>query len=1035
MRIGAILLLACAPIALGGCSDESGGGDVKTDEDTGVEDDTASGGTTSCTTSDDCSDAAEGNLCGEDGVCGACETDDDCAEEYGEDSTCDEGSCTGEGTCTAGTIGCGCDGGTCSEGICESGMCVPCSTGAEGCGCNMDGTCNEGLVCVDGSCAPGMDACAEMPGSMGCPCEEGDCAGDLVCVEGTCQTCPSSMEGCPCVMGMCTGGLVCDAGACRGATTCIDAGCAEFQLCTEAPGMDAVCEEACEEGYTWTGTECQAAPSCEPDAPGSIADECVTANRTCVVNGLGEAMCGDCLAGYIVDGDTCRRPLGCDNVNCAAENRECIAGDMMTDATCGGCLVGFVEEGGACVADLTSNCDPGDPNSILDECMNQMRDCISGGDGAICGECIDDFVEDPGSGECRSLDQFIGCDSNEECPDGFSCIVLQPDTQSRCLPVPCDEGETWDLGDQECVSTCNCSGVGLTGDVWPTTDWNGDCVCETEPGFFFNTSIGSRQAEPCDADRDGWTRRNAFEHVTDIDIAVRINARCNVRSIDRVTLINEFGQAEDISILAATGQFESEDLYETNESDDESEAMERQENPYGERRFKASELNPMTKACVTALADYNDNGISDLREHQQLSIDQQERSWMTTFVRFGYFVELHTGWYEPPAEGQTHGRYVVMERSRCSDAFLLGYNDNDRPWWRDCSRRRDGAYEPFAPIGYDFARWGCDNNPAGECPILPPPTSELAVDEIPAHGLCEMRAEDPVDWRGMNHFSQFKCVEIVPEDAQDEPAPFQLSRDDIWLGPGDDDGTRHLNVCGLVACDSGDSDCVESSQLGQGDNPQGAEFSCDSDTSTVIPGDLTMLTGRVGFVSQRYIQPENGLPYQGGCISEWDEWPQLCPGFDPNLVSSDPNSSPTQGISNEGNFGRLVCGCGFNYGGPECDLGCPDEQVHYGGSNPPDSPGACDNGYCISTSDEGGEEGGRSGYWMCGDFTTTAYTSFDENVGGAFSADSQLIIGGEIIPGTITIRGSMPAAGGTDGTPLCENADENGNCTTGYTVR
>ncbi|MEL6178460.1 MAG: hypothetical protein AAFS10_05880, partial [Myxococcota bacterium] len=161
--------------------------------------------------------------------------------------------------------------------------------------------------------------------------------------------------------------------------------------------------------------------------------------------------------------------------------------------------------------------------------------------------------------------------------------------------------------------------------------------------------------------------------------------------------------------------------------------------------------------------------------------------------------------------------------------------------------------------------------------------------------------------------------------------------------------------------------------------------------------------------------------YAGGCLSEATEWTnELCPGSDPRAIISD---------SNQNNFGKILCGCGFNYGGPECDTGCPTEQLHFGGDNP-DTAGFCEDGYCASVADESGLDGGRSGFWMCGDFAATSYAEQLPEVGGAFQGSGALQVGGSSLDGSFTVRGSVPVFG-TDRTPM-SGADEDGST---YTVR
>ena len=53
-------------------------------------------------------------------------------------------------------------------------------------------------------------------------------------------------------------------------------------------------------------------------------------------------------------------------------------------------------------------------------------------------------------------------------------------------------------------------------------------------------------------------------------------------------------------------------------------------------------------------------------------------------------------------------------------------------------------------------------------------------------------------------------------------------------------------------------------------------------------------------------------------VEEALPWKSLCPGY-----ASNPAGVSAQ--ANPGDFGKLVCGCGFNYGGANCDEGCIGE--------------------------------------------------------------------------------------------------------------
>lgn len=906
--------------------------------------------------------------------------------------------------CTPGEIGCACDDGACTEGRCADDLCVDCPAGTLRCPCPADGACAEGLVCEQDLCAedrcpPGAldcpcdgDACDEgltcmdstcvpvpecAPGSLDCPCDDDGCAAPLVCINDVCRDCPPDVVGCPCADGACDGGLVCARGACREAIGCADAGCGPFQQCAEAvDGADAACLEACAEGYDWdpAAEACvEQAPTCAAGAPTSIAGQCADQNRTCV-EGEGGAACGPCVPGHR-------------------------------------------EDGGACVIDDRANCadDPDDAHSIRVDCAVQQRACVEAADGARCGACLEGLVEDPSTGGCRALDAFAECAVEADCAEGLVCSGRAPADDARCLPPACAEGETFDLGAGACTDRCDCQGPGQTGRPWPVTDWNGDCVCETAAGFFFNTAAGSRRAEPCDADGDGWTRRSAFAHIESPDEAVRLNARCPLRTIDRVLLVNEAGQVLPLTVeTLSNGLAQVEPLYETDETDVDAEAIERQEVAYGARRFRAAELNPLTKACVSALDDFNDNGISDVREHHR-DLAGGQRAWMATFIAAAYFVELHTGRYQPPEDGDGPGAYVIAERSRCDGALPLTYPADEGPYSASCWRRRDAGYEAAEPLGYDFQRWSCAE-PDGACGVQAMPAAARSIDAVPAHGTCDDLDADALGpWRGMGHASQFKCVEVV-EDQAPQVQGFQRRRGALRLSAGGEQRLL-LNACALTACAEGDAGCVEA-VTDEAVNPAQPVVSCE----TAATDDPAALVGAVGFVTLGFQGYDRTAEYAGGCVSEQAEWPELCPGFDRSRPGA------TVGVGNPRNGGRIICGCGVNYGGAGCDVGCPDEQLHFGGTAPLDQPG-CVDGYCVSSADETGLDGGRLGFWMCGDFTASAFADAPPPVEGepeqapavrdAFHAETP--------QGVFTVRGHIPTFG-TDRAALCEQVDDEGNC-------
>lgn len=969
----------------------------------------------------------------------------------GDGVVCAEGLCR---PCPNDMDGCPCVEGACGEELyCEGERCyAPVECEGDGCGegrlCGGDGT-----VCLD-ACAEGysfdaeLDGCVDLtPGctpavSEGCAarsrvCVEeegvGRCAG---CVDGfleedgacralvTCEalgcarqnrSCNPEAPGQDATCAGCVDGFLEEDGACRAQQTCAALGCAaQNRGCTpEAPGQDAACG-GCAEGFLEEDGACRAQLTC-------AALGCDSIHRVCSPEAPGQdAACLGCAEGFLEEDGLCRAIMTCESLGCAGQNRGCNPHAPGQDATCGGCAMGFLEEDGACVPDLRATCneDVNDSNSILDECAGQRRACVAAEQGASCGECLDGFLENPETLECLTEDEFPACEG-VGCPEGRDCIALRNGGALHCLPPPCPEGQTWNLLRQSCQSGCDCAipegeeeSSGLTGRVWPVTDRNGDCVCETREGFFFNASTGFRRVEPCDGDGDGWVRRSVFDFVQpNADPALRQNARCALREVDQFLLINEFGQRYEVPVsLITNGALLRLVLYELDEGDDEQGQLDGQEEPARGRRFRAAESNPLTRACVSANADLNHNAVSDLREHQRSMPGVNSLAWMLPFVRMSYFVELHTGWYEPAESGP--GRFVIRERARCEEGFPVDYDAADGPYWQQCSRRRDARYEPLAPVNYDFGEWSCIES-RGACPVAPPPTDATPQGAIPAHGVCEDRLGDgPLTWRGMNHASQFRCVEVISDEQQQDVLPFHVRAGQL-RAPLHPAGREHLNLCGPLDCaESGDPECQDVQASGDdGPNPQSPVIACQSE-ALLVANDPPALVGQVGWAAKRYVGYERAAQYDGGCIDESAEWPFLCPGFDPNT----PERTDSQGAT--GNFGRLLCGCGFNYGGFDCEVGCPDALLHYGGARG-DDEGFCRAGYCTTLADEDGLDGGRSGYWMCGDFNNTAPVQVP---------GQEPILQG----GGFELRGFIPTQG-TTGAPLCQAFDQDGRCV-GFTV-
>lgn len=888
---------------------------------------------------------------------------------------------TDTGECVPGTDGCPCDpDGACAEDLScdpDSDTCEPCVWGEDECPCvpgqteDDPATCDEGLTCSDENvceCVPGTlecpcvdgDACdgglecvaglcAEpgcVPGTTDCPCDDGACASadDYCSDRGVCETCASDAVGCACETA-CSNDLVCDTGVCREPATCADIGCLSPRICDAGAGRDAVCLEDCELGYVWnaaTGT-CDAAPDC-----GACEDD----NRSCSLS-TGSPVCGDCVDGYLEDPDTdaCVDVVTCFDLDCESLGQRCTEAEFT-------------------------------------------------GAGAVGATCSDNPCEE---GYLLSGDSCVECSQCYEFPSGGA-----PTARPGVIGNELEAFES-----------------GLTA----------MCVCQFDPdlaGRFQSVETG--QITLCDADGDGWTNVRFMDVIKlDLDAAdntLAQNATCDLRTIDRFELrsddapdtwrtvrvseiVDEFG--------VQPSQFETDDfgtqfvyVVEPEELDiaDQFEARYstgalNRLSAYPGGRLRANEVNPLTRACSFQSSTNDDLNLDryvDVTQSQELPYSRSVTRPTAVFYHMAYYMELSRGYWRQLSSGAGdtpspggHGAYVIQEKSRSaaateSLALELTYTSDEGSYWQECLRNRDTAYpngESFTaetpaaevPLNFDFAHWQeceVEGDGTGHCQVgdSSAEVQRRGIDYIAYDGRRPATAAARYDeagdgvWPGMNHHSQFKCVSLA-----DETNPTG------YVDPAElDDATREWTLVECRLSDGTTRTVGSDAALGAGANPADPQFDCTPVTDTLAIGNLSGVsesTGQRYWVVSRYQHYEAGDPdrteYTRGCINEAYEWPFLCNGFDVDPRFSTANPSGTRG-----NFGRLVCGCSVNNGGPECDLGCPTANLHYGGTYADDAAGSytCTNGYCLTHAAVPGEsfDGGRRGFWMCGDFSSTAHS-------------------------------------------------------------
>jgi hypothetical protein len=713
----------------------------------------------------------------------------------------------------------------------HSGQCSP---GEKGCACAAGLTCsNGGLECRNGYCIDRLNCSV---GTIDCPCGTGDsCSPSLTCSAGVCRSCTNDVTGCPCVSGTCRS-LVCDAASvtCRSAKTCSNAGCVAHQQC--APGtatQDATCLISCEPGYLWN----VANGTCVPDPAatclaglGSIQQACASRLRLCVQDAAG-VHCGDCLNGAIEEDGACRAVRACDALGCAAAHRSCTPPGTHADAECGDCEPGFVISENQCVADPTKNC-----TGIQAACDAKNMLCVEGVSGAMCQGCKGGHILDLAKATCRL-----------------------PHTCAN-LPTPCSGGQMCREGmattDATCYVPCPpCNGEGEDGS-WPELTSSGKCICKTKPGYFYSLS-GTTGTFPCDADGDGWTREAARFSIDSVDPVIRANARCSLRKVNAFVLENEQGQVLPVPIEPPIP------LYETVRNDDQEvldgEAGSNALPLYGGadgRALRAAELNSLTKACAGPMADFNDNGLSDISEHEnaQPIVPSDLVSHFQKYERFSYFIELHSGSHERTTDGL--GAYRIKEKKRGISpdnnfAFRYGVEESGirtSDYWQSCPRSRDAWYNKGAPtVTMDFA-------------------SLSGPDNL---------------WKGMMHHSQFKCIKIVDDIAYQEAdrvAGRHLQTASTLGDPPSSlqDGMQQQdylhatpNVCAAQPASKG----MASS------NPVDPVIRCTAkDRSSV----------QVGQVLWAAVRLVDSSHYSRGCILQCNGYPYLCPGSDPDSPTIQP---------------------------------------------------------------------------------------------------------------------------------------------------
>ena len=358
-------------------------------------DDTGAGNCTNTAVGQNCCNDADecdaGEVCTNNQCVPACDSDDDC--EAGQVCNTTTGQCEDAPECTTG--GDCDDGDACTNDVCTDGVCS-----------NPDVTCGAGQVCVDGEC---VGECTE---DVDCP-DDGDACTEVACVDGGCVTtttdcnddvactddsCDPDTGDCVnednCVDGTCDP----DTGECTGCTADVD--CDDDDDCTTDTCVDGSCENTNNTGACSDGNACTTNDTC---ANGACAGTAVT----CPAGQQCNATTGNCQAIVCDDNTDCN-----DNASCTTDICNLATGVCEYTAINTAC-----EDNQHCTGPAgTDVCDPDDADAEAGTgCVRQGNPCVN--PLPICQE---------------SNDTCIGCTTNAQCDDGFSC------TSDTCAAGSCN---------------------------------------------------------------------------------------------------------------------------------------------------------------------------------------------------------------------------------------------------------------------------------------------------------------------------------------------------------------------------------------------------------------------------------------------------------------------------------------------------------------------------------------------------------------------------------------------------------------------
>lgn len=443
-------------------------------------------------------------------ACGGC-VDEDCAATAGpcETATCAEGECVkadvAEGTaCTS-------DDPCVKNATCDaSGSCLGTyDPTIDGCGCQTNAHCDDGLECTNDICDTGSGTCSHETVAGSCLIADTcytDGAGDPA---NKCQVCDAgkAQDAWTDTSDQCDDGDPCTEDICDPSTGCTVSG--NYLCCTTAADCANTPHTACE-SVDCTGGVCVATPdattdgtACDDGNPCTTGDVCTNgvcggADKVCEPTSVCftsacDAETGDCVETQVAPGTSCDDDNQCTQQDLCNADGQCVGAELDCSPLQDQCSLAACDPAtGQCDVQIQPDqtCDDGNP-CTPDETCDGFGACVGNYDATIAG---------------------CGCLAPEDCDDGLDCTVDVCASDGSCSNLPSEgtcviAGVCYADGDVKPDNACQSCNTGASQLAWSPITCQDDtpCTddsCDPTAGCVFasNDAATCDDADPCTPD-------------------------------------------------------------------------------------------------------------------------------------------------------------------------------------------------------------------------------------------------------------------------------------------------------------------------------------------------------------------------------------------------------------------------------------------------------------------------------------------------------------------------------------------------------